>query len=464
MINQFDLRNRDLLDGIQGNILKAHGRHHTANLFIRFHSGQQPAAKAWIKSLADGEDAIIQSAYTQLRANVLWKENQIDTGLFACLHISAAGYEYLIGPDAHLQFQDTAFRLGMQNTGLNDPAPSTWDTGLADNNHLLLLLAHANPTALAAAVATVVEATEPFARISTIEYGEALLNKEGAGIEHFGYVDGVSQPLFFEEEWEAYKADNNIHQQSDIKFDPRADKSLVLIPDPFVTNDPNARGSYFVFRKLEQNVRGFKQAEHALGQQLGLVGDDAERAGAMIIGRFEDGTPVELSPEAGVIHSAVLNNFDYDAHNGSKCPFHGHIRKSNPRSGMPAGTGGMAEAKKHIMARRGIPFGTRTDDPNDGLFANKPTGGVGLLFMSYQASISHQFEFIQRNWVDNANFPHHQAAIDPVIGQGNHTLSGAFATQWGQPTSLTQASFDQFVHLRGGDYFFAPSLAFLKNL
>lgn len=231
-------------------------------------------------------------------------------------------------------------------------------------------------------------------------------------------------------------------------------------------DDPNALGSYFVFRKLEQNVRGFKEAEEALADQLGLMGNDEERAGAMLVGRFEDGTPVQLSKEDGLAHSALRNNFDYDVADASKCPYQAHIRKVNPRSGLK--DGGMVEAKKHIMARRGITFGKRTDDPNGEDMGSKPESGVGLLFMSYQASISNQFEFVQKNWANNPLFPHsdpnNQDGIDPIIGQGTPRVAGNYATEWGKPLTLTRASFSQFVHLKGGEYFFAPSMSFLKTI
>lgn len=459
MLDFFNDQNKDLLEGIQGNILKPHGRHHTANVFIRGDAGKQLAMKAWLRSLVDGDNAIIQSGYAQLRSNVLWKENRIDTGLFACIHVSAAGYNYLFSN--HGRSVDSSFHKGMKSADLNDPSIESWDAGLRVDNHFMLLLASENTGLLKASLALIAETIQLFGSITTIEQGEVQFNDDGAGIEHFGYVDGVSQPLFFEDEWEAYKTDNNIQDPTDIKFDPRAEKELVLAPDPFINdNDPNAFGSYFVFRKLEQNVRGFKQAESDLAHQLGLKGNDKERAGAMLVGRFEDGTPIQLNDEDGAVNSAVLNNFDYNTADASKCPFHAHIRKTNPRSGLD---GGMEEAKKHIMARRGIPYGTRADDPNDGQIMNKPERGVGLLFMSYQASISNQFEFIQKTWANNPTShlnPNEFDGLDPVIGQGG----SKYATKWGDSGTLKNAGFGQFVHMKGGDYFFAPSMSFLKNI
>jgi Dyp-type peroxidase family len=467
-INQFDLANKELLSNIQGNILKPHGRPNTANLFISGKVGEQGKVKEWLRSLVDGDNVLVKSCYVQLRSNELWKDKKIDSGIFGCFHISAKGYEYLFEGDIAKQhpFGGT-YKSGIKNADLHDANPDTWDTGMNDDAHFLLIIGDMNPEVVSRKIIDIKIEIQDFAEIKAIQMGDALHNKEGAGIEHFGYVDGISQPLFFDEEIANYKAENSIPPNPEFNFDPSASTDLVLIKDPLATNN-NAMGSFLVFRKLEQNVKGFKSAEEELGDKLGLKGEDAERAGAMIVGRFEDGTPVQLSDEAGLIRSAVLNNFDYPKMaNGkldeSKCPYHAHIRKSNPRSDI-----GMAESKKHIMARRGIPYGTRTDDPNDGQIDNKPDGGVGLLFMSYQKSIEEQFEFIQKNWVNNDEFPNFDPkdkdSLDPIIGQGSSRALGAYATKWGDSKSMKQFGFDQFVKMKGGGYFFAPSMDFLKNI
>ncbi len=489
MINQFDPNNRALLEGIQGNILKAHGRHHTTSVFIRCNGGKQDKAKAWLKSLVNSEESLVQSTYAQLRTNLLFKERRSDegTGLFACIHISAIGYDYLFGEGARNRFEDDPFKKGMQNAQLNDPSLEEWEVGLKAENHFMLLLAHAEPAKLEEGAERVYRETDPFASITTIEWGKAQFNKEGAGIEHFGYVDGVSQPLFFEDEWERYKADHTIrNEEKDIKFDPRSPKELILIKDPWAPKlengqfDSNALGSYFVFRKLEQNVKGFKLKESELSDRLKLEEGDEERTGAMLLGRFEDGTPIQLDGREGLIHSAIHNNFDYELKDGkedaSRCPFHAHIRKANPRSGLKGAGNTPAErmqaAKARMMARRGITYGIRTDEFNDGHIYNKPEKEVGLLFMSYQASIENQFEFIQKNWANSPKFPGDDLenpkstdiGIDPIIGQNKERTGGDFATKWGDPSSFKSASFEQFVHLKGGEYFFAPSMLFLKKV
>jgi Dyp-type peroxidase family len=462
-INQFDIKNKEILSGIQGNILKAHGRHHTANLFISGKDGKQEEVKRWVKSLVEGEDAIIKSCYSQLRSNTIWKDKKVDLGLFACIHISNRGYEFLFEPaDTRINEFELTFKRGIQLAGLQDPDFNTWDAGINDNAHFLLILADAKPESLSRKTIDIQNEIKGFAEVVAIQMGDAMLNKEGAGIEHFGYVDGISQPLFFEDEIENYRVENSIPpniQIKDFAFNPATNTDMVLIKDPFAEGD-NAMGSFLVFRKLEQNVQGFKKAEKELGKKLKLDGEDTERAGAMLVGRFEDGTPVQLSEEAGLINSAVLNNFDYKFKEESKCPYHAHIRKTNPRSDLK-------NSNQFIMARRGITYGKRTDNPNDGEIENKPTGEVGLLFMSYQKSIAGQFEVIQKDWANNENFINRKKTdkigLDLVIGQGDSRALGAYATDWGKPATQ-QFGFDQFVTMKGGGYFFAPSIEFLKTV
>ncbi len=76
------------------------------------------------------------------------------------------------------------------------------------------------------------------------------------------------------------------------------------------------------------------------------------------------------------------------------------------------------------MIRRGITYGTRRDakplphDPSMLVLddtvptASLPTGGVGLLFQSYQADIANQFGTTQK-WANAAT----AGGVDPVIGQ-----------------------------------------------
>jgi deferrochelatase/peroxidase EfeB len=179
----------------------------------------------------------------------------------------------------------------------------------------------------------------------------------------------------------------------------------------------------------------------------------------------------EGSSDAKIVNP-VPNNFDYrDDAAGLKCPFHSHIRKTNPRgeSVRPGLASSLDEERQHIMVRRGITYGERKTKPagkNGGIeFTDQPTGGVGLLFMAYQNDIATQFEFTQAIWANNKNFVNSGTGIDPVIGQGD-AGGQKCPVHWGGSPDDSSKPFDfrGFVSMKGGEYFFAPSLSALKNL
>ena len=458
-LNPTDLSNFELLSNLQGNILKGHGREHTTHIFISFIASKVSQAKKWVKGYAD---ETLTSAQRQLKEREVFKRNGIPGGLFSSFYLTAKGYTAL-GLTAPA---DASFAVGMNSPAtqakLSDPPAAAWETGYQGAIHAMILLAHDSPEAMGTAAKTIIDDVSKFSKILHVEYGHAIRNANGDGIEHFGYVDGVSQPLFLQDEVDDFKKGKTLP----LVWDPEASLSLVLVGD--IAGDATAKGSFFVFRKLEQQIRAFKEAEEKLAENLGLAVGEEERAGAMLVGRYEDGTPLTLNEEDGIIASGAENNFNYNSDtSGAKCPFHAHIRKSNPRgeargAGVPAET--LVNEKKHIMARRGIPFGHRdVNTVTDPSIPQSPVDGVGLLFMSYQASIGNQFEFIQQNWVNNPGFPHANDGSDPILGQGI-VSNGKFAVKYGVAGSKIAKPFNSFVTLKGGEYFFAPSVKFLKAL
>jgi len=138
-----------------------------------------------------------------------------------------------------------------------------------------------------------------------------------------------------------------------------------------------------------------------------------------------------------------------------------HIRKTNPGDKVK-------NSNSRLMARRGITYGIRTDELNDSKLDNKPSDNVGLLFMAYQSSIEKQFEFTQQSWANNADFnfdsPNQPVGIDPVIGQPHGGGLQRYPLHYGVGPLSEPFDFSGFVKLKGGEYFFAPSLSFFKQL
>ncbi|WP_378784685.1 Dyp-type peroxidase [Nonomuraea fastidiosa] len=438
-----DADTKAMLDNLQPNILRAHVREHMSVLFVRFNDVAE--GRAFLRRLATTKMKSARHHLEEVRdfAACRWPGTP-----YVGVGISKAGYRDL-GHSAEevRRFGDPVFRDGMKRRVaiVNDPPVEEWERTYQREIHAVILIGDAERAPVDRLRQEIIDDLPESARLLGEERGQGMRNLAGDGIEHFGYVDGRSQPLFLADE---------VDKEPRKHWDPAFPLGNVLVPDPFAPDPTRHHGSYLVFRKLEQNVRAFKEIERDLADGLGLQGADRERAGAMLVGRFKDGTPLTLKPRpAG---GPVVNDFTFDADDGSKCPFSGHVRKTNPRSfGREVG-----------MARRGQTYGERTDDPwDDSPPEERPSGEVGLLFMAFNSSLLGQFEFMQQTWANNPDFEMPATGHDPVIGQGERDIEVSFPKVWGKPeTSVPQSQVAQTVTMKGGEYFFAPSLAYLRNL
>ncbi|MGL6094990.1 MAG: Dyp-type peroxidase [Fimbriiglobus sp.] len=470
-----------VLEQLQGNILKGHGRDHTVHLFFRF-TGAAAQNRELVKSLT----AKVTSMTQQLADTAAAKAGDT-TRTFCNLFLSAKGYKALGFTDTELAvaFPEPAgpilfqpqvkFVNGMafHQTELSDPSPAGWEAGYATPAggavvDGMVLLANDSVPVLETAESDVRGNLNGKADVLVKETGFALFNADRTqNLEHFGYVDGRSQPTFLKADWER----ENTSLGGVVPWDPAEPLRRVLVPDALAPTADAAHsfGSYFVFRKLEQNVKGFKTKEQELATALGLVGPARELAGAYAVGRFEDGTPVAVRDTDG-LNAPVPNNFTFSGPDGAdptggKCPFHAHVRKMSPR-GDTAGDPNNEVERSHRITRRGITYGIREVEPKDDPELDEmPEGGVGLLFMCFQANIDNQFAFMQRAWANNVNFVRPQAGLDPVIGQpvGAVPVVQKWPSPYGTPNGAT-FGFEAFVTMKGGEFFFCPSLPFLKSL
>jgi deferrochelatase/peroxidase EfeB len=323
-INPDDPQYQDVLEDLQGNILKGHGRDKSVHIFLTFSNPQEDPEKIdtlknWMAELAINE---ITSAKNQMDEAKAWRENKTPGETFFHFALSSTGYTKLGSSDsgqpkgANLQNRGPdiqyaeAFQEGMKlrQNALLDPPVSSWDANFRKEIDALIIIADDNPEILNQKSSEIVRSLKPITTNVFVEQGDTVRKPFNGNdpivVEHFGYADGISQPIFLQQ---------NVTSESNFSQD--APLSLVLIPDPFGTPGISF-GSFLVFRKLEQNVQGFKKAELALSQAVGV---SSELAGAMAVGRFEDGTPLVLQPNDG---SQGLNNFDYTGDSqGLKCPF-----------------------------------------------------------------------------------------------------------------------------------------------
>ena len=466
---------KEVLEDLQGNILKGHGREHTINLFLQFDRKKPKLAKSFVHHLA----LKVTSSLKQLHDTEIFKITRESGDSFVAFFLTHKGYEALGVENAKIP-DNQAFVDGLKLRGavLTDPPVDAWDSHFQEEIHAMVLIAENDEKKRREIHSAILSLMNDAVTVVGEEIGLAMKNENLDGIEHFGYVDGRSQPMLLVEEIER-ETDSN---DGTTVWNPAFPLKQALVPDKG-GKAGESFGSYFVFRKLEQNVRDFKDKEKEIAEILGLTGDEAELAGAMMVGRFEDGTPVTLQRKDGN-HNPVPNNFNYESDTkGLKCPFHAHIRKSNPRGesvglispGVPAKDGvpekppipDLDTERSHLMPRRGITYGSRIWENN--VVNSKldedhfPVGGVGLLFMAYQSDIENQFEFTQSQWVNNQNFTKNDTGLDPVIGQGEPIALQKQPKEWGEEGKRS-VDFHGFVSLKGGEYFFAPCISFLKTI
>ena len=283
------------------------------------------------------------------------------------------------------------------------------------------------------------------------------------GREPFGFRDGISQPFV-----------EGLSKQG-----PRA---VTLKFGEFVLGYPNEygryseqqlldaapqiskNGSYLVLRQLRQDVRGFW---HYLDD---AAGSDPERRtwlAAKLVGRWPGGASLTLSPERDDPGLAVENDFTYhgpDRH-GTGCPLGAHVRRANPRDSLdpkPGTEKSLAINRRHRLLRRGREYGKQLT-VEEALQPGVPGEEErGLHFVCLNGSIARQFEFVQGTWMNDPTFRGLYDDSDPITAPSK-PFGGTFTIQRdGVRQRLHEVP--RFVAVRGGAYFFLPSLTALRTL
>jgi deferrochelatase/peroxidase EfeB len=263
----------------------------------------------------------------------------------------------------------------------------------------------------------------------------------GPDFIHFGYHDGISQPRIA-------GTPPALPGTSAPGAPPGAASSLALAaPGDDPDDRPIVPSWYFIIEDAEETtynthpflVNGSFGAFRLLSQDVGRFEEliardpDPERLAAKICGRWRDGTPLEVSPEASdpSLTGFDLTNFDYqapslhqkgtppaDGDTGQRCPYASHIRRSNPRDDTSvqgnAGVGN-AMAVQHRVLRRAQPYGPSyvPGDPAD----------RGLVGYFIGAVLTEQFEFIMGSWITHGGF----------AGNDHSANSGGFDVLFGPP-------------------------------
>lgn len=302
--------------------------------------------------------------------------------------------------------------------------------------------------------------------------------------EHFGFKDGISQPAIIGsgvtgvrndnikpgEFVMGYKNEYNVYPDAPLIKEEQGTMQL-LTDDPAGSGLKNigTNGTYFVLRQLKEDVDGFWNFlnDKTRNEDGSNNPDESTKLAAKMMGRWPSGTPLVKSPDTDPGGSSDDNDFNYidtDKH-GLKCPFGAHVRRTNPRDQFEV-TGAAESLKltrRHRIMRRVRSYGEQFTGSATN---HTPNDEVGLLFGCFNADISRQFEFIQYTWANYPKFKQLYADPDPFIGVRENPGPGVE-----QNFTIPQVTANKcitglksFVTVKGGAYFFFPSITAVKYL
>ena len=456
------------------------------------------------------------AARAWLRAAPVTSAVAMDPPPKTALHVAftAPGLRALGVAEAVVAGFSHEFRGGMaqesrarQLGDVEDDAPQWWDWGGPAGEPHLVVMFFGEPGSFA----ELVKGATGAAWTAAFDVMRMLETADMDGIEPFGFADGVSQPQL---DWEQRR--ETAHAEFDYTNVVALGEFLLGYPNEYgkITDrpllDPDAasaellpaaeapgkkdlarNGTYLVMRQLDQDVRKFWQF---VSEESGGDAAATEKLAAAMVGRKRDGdplVPVQAAPIPGIgpDPEQVRKNqftFDQDAA-GSRCPFGAHVRRANPRNSdypnRPAsllkklvtmlgfGPKGfrddlMSSVRFHRILRRGREYGSELK-PGDALTPAPPDDPKrGLHFICLNASISRQFEFLQNAWMASTKFSGLTGESDPLLGN-RHAIPGCpvtsgFTMQTDGSLRRRITGLPRFVTVRGGAYFFLPSLRALR--
>ena len=359
--------------------------------------------------------------------------------------------------------KDRAAILG--DTGRNDP--QHWDEVWSDNGvHAWIGINAISTDALEACTAQLQSLMQETGGVTTLASQDAaaiVIDGQASTREHFGFTDGFGNPDYLGFDRSSQPGQGKL--MPDGSWAPLATGELLLgyadeageVPPAPVPHLLASNGTFMVYRKLHQNLATFRSF---LDAQAALYAGGKEKLAAKFIGRWRDGTPIELSPDHPdptiTQDPNRSTNFTYakDAA-GTRCPVGAHVRRVHPRDAF--GFEGRLVNRRRIT-RRGLPYGTAVPE-------GQPVSDAddrGVIFIALNASLARQFEFVQQQWINYGNDA--RLGNDKDILLGSHGGQGRFVVQGDTtPTNppFVCSNLPDFVELRGGDYFFLPSITAL---
>jgi Dyp-type peroxidase family len=373
--------------------------------------------------------------------------------------ISFAGLKALGIPRDSLESFPEAFRGGMAaraqqlgDGGLNDP--KNWDQPYGKGEiHIGVSAFSDSEENRRRSLAIAREQYEASSGVSVLAIQD--FGGQPGDRNSLGYKDGIDQPAI-----EGSGVDPLPGQGQPIK----AGEFILGYPSeagfPLPMPEPNIlgrNGTYVGFRKYQSRVGAFNRFLQASGS----TEEERELVAAKLVGRWRSGAPLVLAPD---VDNPALgadpqrnNNFDYSKDpRGRSAPFGCHIRRMNPRDTKLTR---LTDVKLHRIIRRGTTYGPPYDPNALSEADDQVPRGAYFLFISAKAMAT--IEFLQQEWINDGDFMGLGGERDPIVGLQDEASTFTIPRE---PVRRRLHGIETFNTLRGGEYFFMPSMSALNWL
>jgi Dyp-type peroxidase family len=373
--------------------------------------------------------------------------------------ISYAGLEALGVPAASLQSFPEAFRLGMaarahqlRDEGVNDP--KNWESPFGTGQvHIGVSAFSDSKEKWSRIVAVARKEYEGFSGVRVMQTQD--FGQQPGDRNSLGYKDGIDQPPVEGSGVDPLPGQGRPIKAGEFILGYPGEVGLPLpMPQPDILG---RNGTYIGFRKYQSRVGAFNRFLRANGS----TEEERELVAAKLVGRWRSGAPLTLAPD---VDNPTLgadpqrnNDFDYSHDTrGQQVPFGAHIRRMNPRD---TELSRLTDVNIHRIIRRGTTYGPPYDA--NALSEKDDEVARGAIFLFISANAMATIEFLQQEWINEGNFVRLGDERDPIVGRQEQ---GAVFTIPKVPVRRRLHGIETFNVLRGGEYFFMPSLSALHWL
>jgi Dyp-type peroxidase family len=356
-----------------------------------------------------------------------------------------------------LQSFPEAFRVGMAaradqllDYGANDP--KNWEMPFGTGEiHIAVSIFSESEDKWRRAMETARQQYQGFSGVTLL-----LMQDFGAqpgDLNSLGYRDSIGQPAIQGSGVESLPGQGRPIKAGEFILGYPGEVGVPLpMPQP---NTLGRNGTFVGLRKYQSRVGTFNRflREHARTDQ------ERELLAAKLVGRWRSGAPLTLAPtrdDSGLGADPRRNNdFTYAADpHGQQVPLGSHMRRMNPRDTELAL---LTDVNIHRIIRRSTTYGAPYDPRAISEQDDDVPRGIYFIFLSAKAMAT--MEFLQQEWINNGNFMNLGNERDPNVGLQE---DGATFTIPQDPIRRRIHDIQTFNVLRGGEYYFMPSLSALK--